>query len=205
MSNITKMDFLDAERRWFEGWLQCRVASYFDNDKPTVFPPAPPLTGKPADAYQQAVEDLALTEKERLVLMLALVLWIKPDALDLLHTKNTAWGLRYSEFGSDLTQANGRFQPTVQTALFVLAGDNVSQSQAAMALLSPDGSLVKAGTIEISPTGPGEPDTAAVLGISSTFIRKITGSETSGVTHGRSLPPHRLTTRLKPNELVVSA
>ena len=204
VSEATELDFLTAERIWFETWLQCRITDYFKQEEHTVFPPAPELSHKPTDVYQQKVIDLALTESERLLLMLALVPWLKPDALDLLFTRNKNIDRAFSEFGGVPAKAHGGFQPTVETALFVLAGDNLTQRLAVMALLSPDSPLVKADIIEFSHTDAGEPETTAVLKISTRFIRKFTGFNTSVVTLGGNFPAHKITTSITFDELVVS-
>ena len=195
--------FLKAEQLWFERWLQCRINDFFKQEEGTDFPAAPELTGNPDD-YQQQIIELKLSDSERLVLMLALIPWLKPDALDLLFTRNQEFDRPFSEFGGVPAKTHGGFVPTIETALFLLAGDDLSARMNAMALLSPDSALVKSNVIQFTQTESGESETAAVLTVSPGYVKRFTGFNTSIVTLGGNFPARRITTEFADDDLVVS-
>lgn len=196
--------FLGAEQAWFTDWLQCRITDYFKQEDNTVFPVAPDLTGHPGDEYEQQIIKLKLNDSERLVLMLALIPWLKPDALDLLFTRNKNIDRPFSEFGGVPAKAHGGFIPTLETALFVLAGDDLSARLEAMSLLSPASPLLKENIIQFTHTESMESETAAVLGVSPTFLKRVTGFNTSVVTLGGNFPAQRITTGISTEEIVIS-
>lgn len=132
---------LDAEIAWFSAMLEARLKAYFGQpteEAPT--PSAPPLAGR-NDTYAAMCRDAALDEPARLVLILALLPGLRPQALDPLLMRNQNIDRPFTEFGG-IIDARG-FRPTRETALFLLAGQDIGRRLTAMGLFADDAPLVR--------------------------------------------------------------
>ena len=105
--------------------------------------PAAPFAHEAAPAQPRgtALGDLIaegpLDEPARLVLALALAPHVQPALLDPFFLRNSALDRIFTEFGGTRGDTGG-FQPTIDTALFLLAGTDTAARIAAMALFRPD-------------------------------------------------------------------
>lgn len=130
---------LDAEIAWFGAVLDARLKADFGAaaDAPPV-PSAPSLSGR--DAYAAMCRDAGLDDDARLVLILALLPSLRPQALDPLLVRNENTDRPFTEFGG-IADRRG-FRPTRETALFLLAGEDMGRRLKAMALFAGDAPLV---------------------------------------------------------------
>jgi hypothetical protein len=133
---------LDREAAWFARVLDERLRLYADNRGSGIGPDlSPPELTDPC-AYGAAVGHNRLGVDERLVLILALLPWVRPQALDPLVTRNAGIDRPFTEFGGVSTAARA-FAPTRQTALFVIAGDDLADRTRSMAMFSSEAALVR--------------------------------------------------------------
>jgi len=131
---------LEAEIAWFSAMLEARLKTYFGQPvEEAPAPSAPPLTERD-DAYAAMCRDAGLDEPARLVLILALLPGLQPQALDPLLMRNQNIDRPFTEFGG-IIDARG-FRPTRETALFLLAGQDIGRRLAAMGLFANDAPLV---------------------------------------------------------------
>jgi hypothetical protein len=134
---------LEREAAWFGQVLHARFAHYFgEPGQPFAFDQAPELDADASD-YAQLVRELALGPGERLVLMLALLPHLRPQALDLFFTQNKLQGQRFTEFGGWRGKTHEGFLPTCETAAFLLAGDDLARRFAVLALFDEDHPLMR--------------------------------------------------------------
>ena len=95
-----------------------------------------------------------MSVEERMVLLLAIVPMLRPEMLDILFTENTNVNRRYSEFGgSQQNNQVGGFVPTIQTALFLVAGGDVNARLEAMKIFRADHFLFKERILEMPERG----------------------------------------------------
>jgi len=134
---------LDREADWFTRTLEDRLRRYADGRGPGAGPdlPSPPEPGDPC-AYGAAVSHHQLGVHERLVLILALLPWIRPQALDPLLLRNASIDRPFTEFGGVASPARA-FAPTRQTALFLIAGDDLVVRTRSIAMFAVEGALVR--------------------------------------------------------------
>src|SRR5438552_6332807 len=122
------VDFIHAEAAWFERALAARLHAHAegaDDDLARILHHAPPLP--PAGvAYADAIRAAELGHAERLVLMLAFLPHLRPEALDPLLIRSDALQRRFTEFGGSVGGDHAGFVPTQQTALFLLAGSDLA-------------------------------------------------------------------------------
>lgn len=139
----------EAEIRWFEAVLDLRFrahAGQAEADAP--MPPAPPLAGRD-DAYAALCNSAGIDDRERLILILALIPSLRPQALDPLLIRNQAADRRFTEFGGIVDDRG--FRPTRETALFLLAGEDMGRRLAAMTLFAEKAALVRHALIAKQP------------------------------------------------------
>lgn len=155
---------LTAELNWFAGVIDNRFRNYFsvktnDEEKKagaevSLDRPAPPDTSSGQSVYDEFVNYYRLSEDERLVLMLALAPHIQPQLLDVFFTANSTYGRGFTEFGGIKGSRHSGFIPTIETAFFLLAGNNLSRRFEVFRLFEPD-HIFYAHNILALDSGPG--------------------------------------------------
>ena len=204
---------LERELAWFEGVLQARLTQYFREagaDRAGAVAPPPPLPAGNGPShgadrgYASLVNELALGTEERLVLMLALVPHLRPQALDLLFVRNKNLDRGFTEFGGCKGRTHGGFLPTAETAAFVLAGDDLARRLAVFRLFDEDAVLRRSGLIRIETEATGEPALAAALVCSPELVARATTGERHKPDFGPGFPARRITTGLGWSDLVLA-
>ncbi|MBK6788762.1 MAG: ATP-binding protein [Betaproteobacteria bacterium] len=204
---------LERELDWFEGVLQARLTQYFREagaDRAGAVAPPPPLPAGNGPShgadrgYASLVNELALGTEERLVLMLALVPHLRPQALDLLFVRNKNLDRGFTEFGGCKGRTHGGFLPTAETAAFVLAGDDLARRLAVFRLFDEDAVLRRSGLIRIETEATGEPALAAALVCSPELVARATTGERHKPDFGPGFPARRITTGLGWSDLVLA-
>ncbi|MFN6946929.1 MAG: ATP-binding protein [Cytophagaceae bacterium] len=117
---------LENELTWFAYVLQSRFNHYFNNEgSENIESLLPPDLSGDESNYAQLVRYYNMDFNGRIILMLALCPYLRPQALDIFFTKNSE-GRMFTEFGGKGFNES-KFIPTIQTALFLLAGNDLSK------------------------------------------------------------------------------
>ncbi|WP_341366053.1 ATP-binding protein [Yoonia sp. BS5-3] len=127
---------ITAELEWLSAVIAARLSHFFGGTDTPFAPPAAPTLPEGA-ALAQLINKAPLDTAGRLVLALALAPQIQPAVLDPFFVRNTGIDRPFTEFGA-LRQDSTFFQPTGQTALFLLGGGDTDRRIAAMGLFAPD-------------------------------------------------------------------
>ncbi|MGE4560794.1 MAG: ATP-binding protein, partial [Desulfobulbus sp.] len=92
---------LERELAWFGQVLEARIALYFrqEDAREEVSAIAPPGLEDDPSEYACLVRDHGMGFEERIVLILALIPHIRPQALDTLFLRNTTLDRGFAEFG----------------------------------------------------------------------------------------------------------
>ena len=162
---------LEAELEWLARVIELRLARYFDATAPSspelpgaLVPPPELVTrtdGRGGGSYGAAVLHHQLDPTERLLMALALAPQLRPQLLDVLATLNPETQRPFTEFGAHIGPG-GALLPTVETACFVLAGDNIGARLRALQRLAPMQRLAQSELIHVGPP-PGDAATRATL------------------------------------------
>ncbi len=130
-------DTLSSELNWMAEIIQMRLKNHLEaaTEEGTFSTIAPPDVSGKEDSYARFITDNQLSAEERLILILALAPHLQPASLDILFTTNQTTGRPYSEFGGGANTNHKGFIPTIETALFLLAGSNITERLQAMLLL----------------------------------------------------------------------
>jgi hypothetical protein len=195
---------IDQEVRWFSDCLESRYRSYFaeKGSRQADLPPPPDLNA--SRSYLAEINRLhPMDIAERLLLALALVPQICPQRLDPLLVSNDTVNGRRTEFGGLADKSHAGFIPTVETALFILGGDNISARFEHMALFDPDHFFFEQGLLRLERVSSNAPFGAAVLTITETGLHRLTSGEEHRPALSDRFPAKRVTTSLDWSELVL--
>jgi hypothetical protein len=187
---------LERELAWFAQVLDARLAAYFKpggprRDAPSIAPPS--LDGRSSD-YAGFLRQHEVSPSVRLILLLALIPHVRPQLLDVLWTRNEATQRGFTEFGGVHGTSHGGFVPTGETAVFLLAGDDLAARFEAMRLFEGDHFLARHGVLHLGPVGHGEPPLSGVLTISREYLHRFTTGLDRKPTYSSEFPARLIAT-----------
>ncbi|HEX8622845.1 MAG TPA: ATP-binding protein [Allosphingosinicella sp.] len=192
---------IEAEIAWFTEVLDRRFRIHGgelgDDD---ILAALPPPSVAAATPYGEAAQ--ALSAGERLVLILAVLPLLRPQALDSLLIPNSQSGRPFTEFGGAPAGSRSGFQPTRETALFLIAGENMDRRLAAMALFDPDSPLHARRILDL-PSEPGEPGPWTALHVNPAWLGRLTTGRKTMPRFGPDFPAQEIATAYEWDDLVL--
>ena len=197
---------LDRELNWFKSVLEARIQGYFNPDsvKQVELAAMPELDG--CDTwYAQFIRKYGFSPQERIVLMLALAPEIKPQILDIFFTRNKMFDRGFTEFGGIQGQRHGGFIPTIQTALFILTGDDISPHMSCRLFFEHNHPFRKHGILDLDIKDDNEPFTSTPLRLSRDTFSFFTTGRDSEPEYSRDFPAKKLETLMEWDDLILPA
>lgn len=196
---------LENELAWFNAVLETRIGIYFQNGSPhkSIHDIAPPPLTDDGAFYSRIVQDLQMSSQERLVLILALIPHIRPQALDTLFISNRNFNRGFTEFGGWKGQTHGGFLPTGETAAFILSGDDLEKRFELLAMFEPDHFFARKNILRVAPVDKSEPFLSGALTISRQCLCRLTSGRTHRPDYSIDFPAKRITTQLTWQDLVL--
>ncbi|MBW4706646.1 ATP-binding protein [Roseobacter sp. YSTF-M11] len=192
---------IQSELTWLARVIDARLSHFFDApDTPFVMPSPPQLLSGSALAH--LVGDNELSDGERLVIALAIAPHVNSAILDPFFVKNAAIDRAFSQFGGQHSGAGG-FQPTTETALFLLAGADTAARIAAMAIFEADRPLRRRAGITLGTVGPETKAFGNLLDISVHRLIALCEGTPPRPDFSPSFPAQRLQTSLDWSDLVL--
>lgn len=192
---------ITAELAWLGQVIEARLAHFFDApDAPFAFPPPP--TAQIGSAIGDLIVESALDAGARLVLALAIAPHLNSAILDPFFVKNSAIDRGFSQFGGAGGQGSA-FQPTAETALFLLAGTDTPARIKAMALFEADHPLRKKAGVRLSTQTPDTPTFGHVLTLPVHRLVALCDGTTPRPDYAPGFPAQRLQTALEWSDLVL--
>lgn len=120
--------FIDNEINWLSEVIVRRLNLYFKKDNETEdISSLEPQDLERGCPYSDFIQRNNLNTSDRILLALVFVPYIRPQLFDCFFIKNSTTGTRFSEFGGIVQGTEGLMIPTLQTFLFILAGENLQQ------------------------------------------------------------------------------
>jgi hypothetical protein len=196
---------LEEELAWLSALVDASIRLYFGQTCRVgdVHEIAPPAVGLHAATYAGVVAEHEMTFDERAILALALVPHVRPQLLDPFLARNPNIERGFTEFGGFLTGTHGGFWPTVETAAFVLAGDNLERRFAVQALFDPDATLRSSRLLQLEDTHAAQNLFSAPLTLSKEYLGRFTTGHRHKPSYSSSFPAKRITTALDWSDLVL--
>jgi hypothetical protein len=199
---------LVQEMDWLARVVDQRLEDYFARDQPQSFDfytISPPEITATRSCYGQFIQQQLLSPENRLILILALVPFIKPQLLDVFFTKNNAIERGFSEFGGIQGRSHAGFMPTVETALFIIAADNLAVRFNVLQQLDKENPLITQGVLQLITQNPVEPWSSSLLTISREFVSLFTSGQRYAPEYNADFPARHIQTQLGWHHLVLPA
>ena len=197
------LEALAAEFEWLIDAIDLRLKSFFAGASGAPLPPPPKLD--PASAYGGVVAKHELDEDERAVLALALAPHVKPELLDPFLVRNSAIDRPFTEFGGRIAAQGGGFNPTGQTAAFLVAGADPGLRVRARSLFAPELPLRAQGFIEFGRNAEDVSMLSGLLTMPSDQVAWLTAGEIVRPDFSAEFPARRLESLLNWEDLVLPA
>ncbi|SHJ76725.1 ATPase family associated with various cellular activities (AAA) [Malonomonas rubra DSM 5091] len=195
---------LNDELDWLFRVLDTRIKLHFeeDCDYRDVFEISAPALNDQS-SFARFIQHYQLTEAERLVLILALTPHVRPQLLDVLFTKNSVSNRDFTEFGGRSSASFGGFLPSAETALFLLAGNDLARRFSFHYLFDADHVFSEHGIITLEKMQPGEPHLNGILSVNREIIELVTTGKVGRPMFGADFPAKRITTEMEWDDLVL--
>jgi hypothetical protein len=209
LSPVTKKNaaFLTLEMEWLRQIIDLRLRLYFNENtsNKSITEILPPPVNTDDGPYSAFILVNELTLPQRILLAIAIAPSIKPELLDAFFAKNTTYDKKFSEFGGTSTSTANCFIPTAQTALFLLAGNDLQLRFLYYQLFDPDQFLIKSGVIELNDVHHERSLLNSLLQVHDDYVGYLITGEYKNPAYNESFPAKQLTTGLNWEDVVLSA
>ncbi|MDO7883976.1 ATP-binding protein [Hymenobacter cheonanensis] len=199
-------DTLARELDWLTKVLDARIRLHLKQEctvKTIERIPMPKLPTAATDAYARLVKHEKLNWHERLVLALALAPHLRPQALDPFFGRNGLYDRPFTEFGGLRGKGHAGFLPTGETALFLLAGADLTQRLPYQTSLWAHSPLATARLVQLGPAEAHEPPLSGALTVTPEALALLTTGERPRPHYSPDFPAQRVTTPLTWDDLVL--
>jgi len=197
---------LECEIDWFNRILATRIALYFEQSctYKSIREIAPPDLSNSPSEYAAVVNEHAMGFDERIILILALIPHIQPQALDVLFTRNKNLDRGYAEFGGWQGKCHGGFLPTCETASFIIAGNDLAERFNVIRLFENDHFFASSAILQVERQSGDEPLFSGALNLSADILSRCTSGVSHKPDYSITFPAKRITTKLSWNDLVLA-
>lgn len=201
---MKRVEALDKEMKWFQKVSNTRMRTYFglETEYSSIHEILPPELPE-GSAYRDFIEKNKLTVPERLTIMLALVPHVKPQLLDVFYNKNATYDRGYTEFGGIKGNTHGGFLPTAETALFLLAGDDLTERNKAVQLFSRNHTFSTKGILKVEPVTNDEPKMSGTLHLAPEYQNLLTTGEPYVPSYNADFPAKYISTKMDWADLIL--
>lgn len=141
--------------------------------------------------------------EEYILLIMVLVPHVKIDFYDEIWEKHIPKTGNFPKIGGVRENNSRAFLPTVETALFILAGDNLEKRFEVQRLLSPEYWLLKQHILEIKTAKYGHPFSSGQLILNPEYVELFTVGEITKPALSLQFPAQQVTTELEWEDLVL--
>ena len=193
---------------WCKAVIDLRFSQYFSADdteeKKLQIEMLEPPELDDETPYGRVVREFGLGLYERLVMALSLIPHLCPQVLDSFLLNNRTLGRPYTEFGGWHGKSHSGFLPTCETALFLLAGNDIEKRLQMMSLFDHSSVLFAQRILVLEYGEPGEPANSAALRVSSEYLEYFTTGVRNKPDFSMHFPAKLITTNLQWQDLVLS-
>ena len=186
---------------WFSQVLTAAIQLYFRQEcrLESIEEVQPPRDGW----LEQVTGQPDIRFEERVVVMLALMPHVRPQALDIFFVQNRDFDRQYTEFGGWKGLSHGGFLPTGETASFIIAGDDTERRGDVLRLFGREHWFYRKDILRLEGAGEGEPLLSGQLRVSDGFLSRVLLGEEYKPDYSTGFPAKRVTTELEWEDLVL--
>ena len=160
----------------------------------------PPDISNDKKSYGWLVNNYQLNTWERITLLLALMPHIRPKVLDVFLSRENPT----TEFGGVKDTSHKGFLPTGETAMFVLADDDLELRFSLQQMFDEKSKFKKTNILSLDVPQKGEPELSGALTVSQEIIDLITRGEVRPPRFSNDFPAKQITTEMDWDDLVLS-
>ncbi len=193
------------ELDWFDKVLNTRLKLYFEHEceYKSIWEIDPPDLSAETGYYAGFVKHYECTVAERLVLMLSLVPHIQPQLLDVFFVKNATYDKGFTEFGGLKGSSHSGFLPTAETALFILAGNNIRERWEASTVFGQEHYFIRHNIIQLNDAAISEPWLSGAINLSRDYVHWFLTGQGHKPHFSKEFPAKLITTELQWQDLVL--
>jgi len=159
---------------------------------------------EPSSPYAMFIDKHQFQFDERMLIALALCPDVQPKLLDIFFTKNSNLDKPFTEFGGIKGLKFSGFIPTVETFLFLCAGDSFQRRLELMLLFDRNHTLSKEQVLNIDVAENKEPFTTASVSINPQYLGLLTRGIIESPDFSMGFPAQLLETPLKWSDLILN-
>lgn len=146
-----------------------------------------------------------LTVEEYVILLLALSPHIQPGFIDAIVQTYLPNGGDFAEIGGTKGNNHRGMLPTGETALFLLAGNDIYKRIQASCYFSPDHFFAKENILVLEPLSDGEPRMSGKIILQQEYVDLFTIGTVTKPSFGPDFPAKNITTKMNWDDLVLNA
>jgi AAA+ superfamily predicted ATPase len=201
----TLADVLLADMEYLARVIQVRLAFYFDQKTTFARPQNVPRPSHkdPRNPYLAFVKEHDLSYDEHTILLIALAPHVQPDFFDRIISNAIPQGGEFPQIGGVRGKQFRGFLPTGETAIFILAGDDLDRRFAVQQLFSEDHVFARQQVLKVERSQPGEPAMSGKLVMDPEFVDLFTLGQVSRPRFCMEFPAQRVSTEMIWDELVL--
>ena len=186
-------------------WLANRIKASLQRRTNSLCNDATGTTPLPAPQFSYMLASFldALSEEESVVTLLALAPHLHAGFLDQLVREHLPEGGEFPEFGGVRGQNHRGLLPTGETALFILAGDDLEYRLALLDLFSPGHFFAQQKVLTLAEVPIGEPRLSGRLILAPDYMELFTTGRVAAPTLSAGFPAQRISTALEWTDLVL--
>lgn len=152
---------------------------------------------------EEATKHSDITFEERVIVMLALMPHIKPQALDTFFLQNGALDRQFTQFGGWKGLSHGGFLPTGETAVFIIAGDDPIKRCEVVRMFQRDHWFYTSNILRLEGANEGEPFLSGQLRVSEEFLSHVLLDREYKPDYSIGFPAKLITTPLEWEDMVL--
>ena len=187
---------------WFEAVLHVTIGVYFHQqgfENASVG-----LLRLPSSKWlEESTKHSYITFEERIIVMLALMPHIKPQALDTFFLQNGALDRQFTQFGGWKGLSHGGFLPTGETAVFIIAGDDPIKRCEVVRMFQRDHWFYTSNILRLEGANEGEPFLSGQLRVSEEFLSHVLLDREYKPDYSIGFPAKLITTPLEWEDMVL--
>jgi len=162
-----------------------------------------PLNGSP-DPLSTIVANNQLSAEEAFIIMIALAPHIEPDFFDRIIQSNLSKTGDFPQIGGNRGKNFRGFLPTGQTALFLLAGDDIEKRLAVQQFFNPDHFFQTNRILWLDDAPDGEPKMSGKIILSQDYVELFTLGKVNKPSFSMKFPAQIVQTEMEWDDLVLS-
>ena len=188
---------------WFETVLHVTIGVYFQQqgfENASVGQIRPPSS----KWLEESTKHNDITFEEKVIVMLALMPHIKPQALDTFFLQNGALDRQFTQFGGWKGLSHGGFLPTGETAVFIIAGDDPIKRCEVVRMFQRDHWFYTSNILRLEGANEGEPFLSGQLRVSEEFLSHVLLDREYKPDYSIGFPAKLITTPLEWEDMVLN-